>query len=410
MARFTDKPSSARKAAPRYANFHNRTDAVRWAKLQEVDIERDDANLTTNAHRHTLAEVLARYRREVLPTKAPSTQPNYRIHLAWWESQLGTLRLADLRADRIDTCRDLLTESGKSPATVTRYLASLGAALAFAVKDQHWLTVSPLAQVTKPTVSNERTRFLTEAELTRLLTACRESTSPDLLLAVMLAISTGARQGEILNLRWRDLDLERGIITLRAGIETSTKGGSRGVALAGEVAPLLRDRAAAEVDPAALVFPSRVTRSHPIDLRKPFETALARAGITDFHWHDLRHSAASFLAVDGAWLARDCAILATTEAVQPPDRQHRTALPPPHPRHEPTPERQARRGASTVNKSWMELELPPKMDGSPMTPEEEVRFWRPPLVTRRGHSKVTPRPCACFHLNSKFSFKYRVSP
>ena len=293
----------------RYASFHNRTDAVRWAKAQEVDIERDDTGITTEAHRHTLAQVLDRYRREVLPTKAPSTQPNYRIHLAWWESQLGTLRLADLRADRIDTCRDLLTESGKSPATVTRYLASLAAALTAAVRLWHWLPASPLAQVHKPTVSNERTRFLTEAELARLLTACRESTSPDLLLAVMLAISTGARQGEILNLRWRDLDLERGIITLRAGIETTTKGGSRGVALAGEVAPLLRERAAAGVDPAALVFPSRVTRRHPIDLRKPFETALARAGITDFHWHDLRHSAASFLAVDGASLLEIGAIL-----------------------------------------------------------------------------------------------------
>lgn len=293
----------------RYASFHNRTDAVRWAKAQEVDIERDDTGITTEAHRHTLAQVLDRYRREVLPTKAPSTQPNYRIHLAWWESQLGTLRLADLRADRIDTCRDLLTQAGKSPATVTRYLASLAAALTAAVRLWHWLPASPLAQVHKPTVSNERTRFLTEDELARLLTACRESTSPDLLLAVMLAISTGARQGEILNLRWRDLDLERGIITLRAGIETTTKGGSRGVALAAEVAPLLRDRAAAGVDPAALVFPSRVTRRHPIDLRKPFETALARAGITDFHWHDLRHSAASFLAVDGASLLEIGAIL-----------------------------------------------------------------------------------------------------
>lgn len=293
----------------RYASFHNRTDAVRWAKAQEVEIERDDANLTTAGHRHTLAQVLDRYRREVLPTKAPSTQPNYRIHLAWWESHLGTLRLADLRAERIDTCRDLLTQAGKSPATVTRYLASLAAALTAAVKLWHWLPASPLAQVSKPTVSNERTRFLTEAELARLLTACRESTSRDLLTCVMLAISTGARQGEILNLRWRDLDIERGIITLRAGIETTTKGGSRGVALAGEVAPLLRDRAAAGVDPAALVFPSRVTRRHPIDLRKPFETALARAGITDFHWHDLRHSAASFLAVDGASLLEIGAIL-----------------------------------------------------------------------------------------------------
>lgn len=293
----------------RYATFHTRTDAVRWARTQEVDLERDDSGITTEAHRHTLQQAIDRYRREVLPELRPSTQYSYQIHLVWWEAQLGTLHLAELHPARIATCRDLLIKAGKSPATVTRYLATLASVITAAVRRWHWLPSSPLAQVSKPTVRNERQRFLTEDELSRLLAACRESSSRDLLLAVLLAVSTGARQGEILGLRWRDIDLERGILHLRAGIETVTKGGSRSVALAAEVAPLLEARAATGTLAEDLIFPSRVTRRHPIDLRKPFSTALERACIKDFHWHDLRHACASFLAKDGASLLEIGAIL-----------------------------------------------------------------------------------------------------
>lgn len=300
----------------RYQTFHTRTDAVRWARTQEVEIQGDDTGITTEAHRHTLGQLLERYRLEVLPDLRPSTQPNYQRHLTWWATQLGTLKLAEIHPARIAACRDLLLKS-RQPATVNRYLATLGAALTAAVQLWHWLPSSPLKGVHKPSeAGNERTRFLSEDELSRLLAACRASTSPDLYLAVLLAISTGARAGEVLELRWHDIDLERGILHLRAGVTTTTKGGSRGVALAAEVAPLLRDRytrflASTRLpDPgAALVFPSRVTRSQPIDLRKPFETALARAGISDFHWHDLRHSAASFLARAGASLLEIGAVL-----------------------------------------------------------------------------------------------------
>ena len=57
-----------------------------------------------------------------------------------------------------------------------------------------------------------------------------------------------------------------------------------------------------------LVFPGR-RRNRPIDLRTPFETAVKRAGIEDFRWHDLRHSAASYLAMNGATLAEIAEVL-----------------------------------------------------------------------------------------------------
>lgn len=305
----------------RVKTFNTLTDARRWKRAQEIEIQGDDSGITSEAHRHTLAELIAHYRAQVLPELRPTTQRPYQTHLAWWEAELGALHLNELHPHRIAACRDALTRSGKSAATVARYLATLASVLTAGVQRWNWLTDSPMRQIHKPVVRNNRARFLDEAELDRLLVACHRSESPDLLLAVLLAITTGARQGEIMNLRWRDIDWPRHLLQLRAGVDTTTKGGARSASLAAEVLPLLKARhesfqareALSRVpsrDPEAeLIFPSRVSRAAPVNLRRPFMTALARAGIANFVWHDLRHSAASFLARDGASLLEIGAVL-----------------------------------------------------------------------------------------------------
>jgi len=318
--------------------FSTKKDADRWAKQFEVQLERDDAGLANEAQRHTLADAIKRYRLEILPTKNASTQPNYGRHLDYWEGKLGHLRLSEVQAVKIAECRDELArtpqkakreggdERPRSQTTVRRYLATLQAVLSACVKRWHWLADTPLRQVEKPSESSGRMRFLSEEELVRLLDACRESTSPDLLLAVLLAITTGARSGELLSLRWRDVDHDQGLLQVRTENETTTKGGIRVLALVPQVQPMMRNRferaKARELERqhkanviesrdlgSDLVFPSRVSANKPIDLRKPFETALAKAKIVDFRWHDLRHSAASFLAKRGASLLEIGAVL-----------------------------------------------------------------------------------------------------
>lgn len=318
--------------------FKTRSAAERWGRKTESELEQDDAGLTNEAQRHTLADAIKRYRLEILPTLNPSTQPNYARHLDYWEAKLGHLRLSEVQAVRIAEARDELattpqmpkregaTPSLRTTTTVRRYLATLQAVLTACMKRWHWLADTPMRQVEKPSEGQARSRFLSEAELGRLLAACRESSSPDLLVAVLLAITTGARAGEILAARWQDLDLKAGLLQVRIDNETRTKGGVRMLPLVPQVLPLLQARfeqaqarelarqrraTVAELrDIAGLrVFPSRVSENKPIDLRKPFETALARAGITDFRWHDLRHSAASFLAKRGASLLEIGAVL-----------------------------------------------------------------------------------------------------
>ncbi|MCK7581294.1 MAG: site-specific integrase [Chromatiales bacterium] len=293
--------------------FKTRKAAERWALKFEAALGEDDAGLTSEAQKHTLKEAIDRYRAEILPDLSETSRPNYEQRLLFWEAKLGQLRLFDLTAPRIAAVRDELTVA---PATVAAYLAVLASVLTACVRRWHWLKDSPMRQVDKPSVSNARSRFLARDELSRLLEACRASTSRDLYLAVVLAITTGARRGELRGLRWKDVDLERGLLHLRVDNETITKGGVRSLPIAAPALEPLKARLAERQKAAKegktvsdLVFPSRVSKSNPIDFRAPFETALRRAGIEGFRWHDLRHSAASFMAAHGASLVEIGAVL-----------------------------------------------------------------------------------------------------
>lgn len=164
-------------------------------------------------------------------------------------------------------------------------------------------------KVKKPSEPRGRVRFLSDEEREALLQACRDSSNPWLYLAVVVALSTGMRNGELMSLSWKDVDLKAGRIVLH-----ETKNGERRVVpLAGPALSLLKEHAKVRRLDTDLLFPANKKQEdgtiRPIDLRTPWETALKRAGITDFHWHDLRHTAASYLAMNGASLAEIAEIL-----------------------------------------------------------------------------------------------------
>lgn len=307
-------------------SFKTRRAAERWAHKYEADMLEADAGLVVEAQRHTLNDAIKKFRGEILPTLSVTARPTYTGRLDYWSDQLGHLKLAEISATKIAACRDALTGATednpagiRKPATLAGYLATLASVLTACVEQWHWLSVSPMRGVKKPAISNRRERFLDHAELHRLLDACRASTSPDLLLVVMMAVSSGARRSEILNLRWTNIDLAQGVMILRADNANEKKGDTRSAPIAPEALEMLKARKAAvaakrngkvaELRPSDLVFPSRVSDGQPVDLRKPWETALKVAGIQGFRFHDLRHSAASFLAAGGASLLEIGAVL-----------------------------------------------------------------------------------------------------
>lgn len=284
------------------ASFDRLTDARRWAQQTETAIREGRYFKTREAQRHTLAELIERYTREVLPKKKGRGIQIQGAQLAWWREQLGAHALANLTPPLLAEYRDKLAaghpgNAPRSPATVIRYLAALSHCLSVAVKEYQWLEDSPLRKVSKPREPRGRVRFLSEPERAALLAACEESPNPYLFPVVVLALSTGMRAGEIMALEWRDVDLARGWLTLR-----ETKNGDiRGVPLAGKALDLLKQYGKVRRLDTPLLFPGN-NPGKPVDLRVPWLAALKRADIEDFRFHDLRHSCASYLAMNGASL------------------------------------------------------------------------------------------------------------
>lgn len=283
------------------ASFDRLTDARRWGQQTEAAIKEGRHFKTSEAKRHTLAELIDRYAKDVLPRKRDAIHTERQLR--WWKGQLGVRALFDLTPPLIAEYRDKLAaghpgDTPRAPATVVRYLAALSHCLTIGVKEYQWLDDSPMRKVAKPSEPRGRVRFLSEQERAALLSACEASANPYLFPVVVLALSTGMRAGEIMALEWRDVDLARGWLTLR-----ETKNGERrGVPLAGKAFELLKEHARIRrrVD-TPLLWPG-VRPDRPMDLRQPWEKALKQAGIEDFRFHDLRHSAASYLAMNGASL------------------------------------------------------------------------------------------------------------
>ena len=291
------------------ATFERLTDARKWAQQTEAAIREGRHFKTTEAKRRTLGELIDRYIKDILPTK-PKNSKNRTLHLNWWKEELGQYCLADISPAIIAEKRDQLASGitrrhmRRSPSTVVRYMAALSHAFTIAVKEWGWLDDSPMRRVTKPKEPRGRVRFLSDEERACFLDECKNSEHPYLYITVVLALSTGARRMEIFGLSWKNVDLTRGVITLE-----ETKNGERRVLpLVSHALELMKQHAKVRHVNSTLVFPGK-NINNPADLRTPFENALKRARITNFRWHDLRHSCASYLAMNGASLAEIAEIL-----------------------------------------------------------------------------------------------------
>jgi len=287
---------------PVTATFERLTDAKTWAAQTETDLK---ANRYFGAsRRHTVAELLDRYEKDVLPGRKSEQEVKQR--LAIWRERVGHLLLSDLSISTIKKHKDEIKALPKkrgggerSGADVNRTLAALSSALTYAAKELEWLQVNPMVRrLTKFSEKNERVRYLTEAELPALIKACRDSGNADLLMAVLLALSTGARQSEVMGLRWPQIDLRA-----KTAVLLDTKNGERRtLPIVGEAHKLLKARAKVRRIDDDRVFPPGPRAKKPdavADLRAPWEAALTAAKISDFHWHDLRHTCASYMAMSG---------------------------------------------------------------------------------------------------------------
>lgn len=239
--------------------------------------------------------------------------------LAAWTALLGDFTLEQLEADLIHAARDeLRTQPAlafkgtdfegrpifkakrggalKTTATLNRYVVAFSAVCTWAIEQRlaprGW--VHPCRGIKRLAESDGRVRFLDDDERKRLFDACRESKYQRLFALTLTAMLTGARRGELLALRWSDVDLDAGIALLGR----TKNGDRRTLVLLPQVIEALRPFAS--TDSTRYVFGS--TRSKyqaPARFDSAWRDALKRAAIRDFHFHDLRHCCASYLAQAG---------------------------------------------------------------------------------------------------------------
>lgn len=288
----------------RCASFDRKTDAKNWAAQIESDLKRGRYVPTTEGMRRTVAMMIDRYVDETLPYRPRNKdRKGMERRLAWWKAEIGDYALANVTAGVITDCKLRLAKGSRAASTVNHYLSVLSAAFRTAVREWHWLEASPMAGVSKLAEPRGRVRFLSDDERKALLEACAKQ--PDLYAVVVLALSTGARRGEILGLRWSHVDLQRHVIAL-----CDTKNGERRVLpLAGPALDLMRERSKVRAINDDRVFPNANKAGADMNIRRTWAAAVAAAGLQDFRFHDLRHSAASYLAMNGATLAELAEIL-----------------------------------------------------------------------------------------------------
>jgi integrase len=154
---------------------------------------------------------------------------------------------------------------------------------------------NPATSVKRFSVTSERTRFLMQDEIKRLLEECeKQVTSPWLLPLVTSALNTGMRQGELLKLKWENIDLERGSITIIQGKTLRRKT----VAInepAKQALAWLRENCYGEL----LFMWPWADPIGKVTVYDAFKRACSAVGINDFRFHDLRHTFASHLVMAG---------------------------------------------------------------------------------------------------------------
>lgn len=254
------------------------------------------------ATQHTVSELIERY---ISKTNPPSAKI---AHLEWWESEIGFMMLGAVTPQVIGDLLDDLAGSNvvlggtvirksdkqRSPATVNRYHSSISSVFKYAThRKVSWMQDNP-AHFSQMKEANGVERFLDNDERIDLLAECKKSTWDGLYPLVLMALTTGARKGNLLNLRWRDIDLSKGEVHF----EHTKNGKALSAPLMGETLAVLKQRAKVRNISSDLVFPAPNNPSKPygnsnLHWRRAVDAANLKA---HFRFHDLRHTAGSYLA------------------------------------------------------------------------------------------------------------------
>lgn len=256
-----------------------------------------DAAQWGEAPSHTVAEAIARFLREHVPTLKPSSAKRYASSIRMMLPHLEGLSLRDVSRETLSAYETARRSDGASAPTIRRDLACLSSIMT-CCEDWEWLpdNANPVPAYLRRRSKRglkeapPRTRYLSETEEAKLLSHATSGARD----AIILAIDTGLRLEELMSLQWSQVDLRRGII--RTTTDTKSHR-SRSVPIAQRSAQILAHL------PRSLfrdwVFFDPDTGERYRDRKTAFRGAVRRAELGDLVWHDLRRTAGC------RWLLRD---------------------------------------------------------------------------------------------------------
>jgi len=213
-----------------------------------------------------------------------------RSHIKWLDKYLSHFYLVDITKDVVDEIAKAKEADGVKPATVNRIMTLVRAILRKAANEWEWIDKAPLVKMRK--VENKRIRWITRDEVARLL-----ATLPSHLSAMTaFSLATGLRQSNVTNLKWQDVDLVRCHALIHPDQAKTKK--AIPVPLNKDAIAVLRSQLGKHPEYVFTYQGNRIIQCNT----KAWRTALKRAEIKNFRWHDLRHTWASWHVQQGTSL------------------------------------------------------------------------------------------------------------
>lgn len=295
---------------PLMKTFDKKTKAIDWANKIEVQMKDGiykeipkELEEKLNTKFKSTADLITYYKKNIAPQKY-SYAEKYNVMYDWWIDKIGSVKIKDLSASMLSSCKQILAtekikkknkEVVRGNNTINKYLMCLSAVLTYAVKELEIIEVNPLSKVDTMPVPDGRKRFLSMNEIQRLLNACKEH-SDYLYIFVLISLSTGGRYSEILNLKLENIDFENNQV---AFLKTKNKK-ARGVPIDANILNIVKDYINQNNIEEYLFWNSKSEKLYYI--RGMLQKVIKDIKLPNFHIHDLRHTTASYIAMNGGSL------------------------------------------------------------------------------------------------------------
>ena len=293
--------------------FKRKTDATEWANRTESQI-RENINFPHRAlQRMTVGDLIDKFISNELPKKKNKIQKDFLKALNWYKNEIGCLFLSNLPTSKLLECRDKLANKKKevpmkngtikiseeriSPATVNRYMVYMRVVFSYAVNDLDILDINPMSKVKKLPENNVRKRCLTKAEICKLLEVAKNE-NYDLYVCILIALLTGARKSEILNLTWQVVDFEHKMFYFLNTKNGEDRGTPMHELLYQELQNFKQQTSVRNLK-NDYIFKNSIGNPNEQLIGKIFPKVVSKCGIEDFRFHDLRHTEASWQAMSG---------------------------------------------------------------------------------------------------------------